>query len=77
MVGRGVLRPGLTVLAGDEPVGFTTSGTFSPTLQVGIALALIDSAAGIDDGQHVTVDLRGRAAECQVVSLPFVAANTR
>ncbi len=77
MVGRGVLRPGLTVLAGDEPVGVTTSGTFSPTLQVGIALALIDSAAGIDDGQHVTVDLRGRAAECQVVSLPFVAANTR
>ncbi|MEI7716286.1 MAG: glycine cleavage system aminomethyltransferase GcvT [Mycobacterium sp.] len=77
MVGRGVLRPGLTVLAGDEPVGVTTSGTFSPTLQIGIALALIDARAGIDDGQHVTVDLRGRAAECQVVSLPFVAANTR
>ena len=36
MVGRGVLRPGLTVLAGDTPVGVTTSGTFSPTLQVGI-----------------------------------------
>ena len=26
MVGRGVLRPGLTVLAGDTPVGVTTSG---------------------------------------------------
>ena len=45
MVGRGVLRPGLTVLAGDTPVGVTTSGTFSPTLQVGIALALIDTDA--------------------------------
>ncbi len=77
MVGRGVLRPGLTVLAGDKPVGVTTSGTFSPTLQVGIGLALIDSGAGIDDGQHITVDLRGRPVECEVVRPPFVAANTR
>ncbi len=77
MVGRGVLRPGLTVLAGNNPVGVTTSGTFSPTLQVGIGLALIDAGAGIDDGQHITVDLRGRAVECEVVSPPFVAAKTR
>ncbi|EFG78055.1 aminomethyltransferase [Mycobacterium parascrofulaceum ATCC BAA-614] len=77
MVGRGVLRPGLTVLAGETPVGVTTSGTFSPTLQVGIALALIDADAGIEDGQRVTVDIRGRAAECEVVRPPFVQAKTR
>src|SRR6202451_3481321 len=64
MVGRGVLRPGLTVLAGNAPVGVTTSGTFSPTLQVGIALALIDTDAGVEDGQQITVDVRGRAVEC-------------
>src|SRR5262249_9142837 len=46
MVGRGVLRPGLTVASGDTPVGLTTSGTFSPTLQRGIGLALIDTSAG-------------------------------
>jgi aminomethyltransferase len=77
MVGRGVLRPGLTVLAGDTHVGVTTSGTFSPTLQVGIGLALIDTDAGIDDGQRVTVDVRGRAVECEVVRPPFVAVKTR
>ncbi|MBW0014777.1 glycine cleavage system aminomethyltransferase GcvT [Mycobacterium sp.] len=77
MVGRGVLRPGLTVLAGDAAIGITTSGTFSPTLQVGIGLALIDTDAGIDDGRHVTVDVRGRAVECEVVRPPFVAAKTR
>jgi aminomethyltransferase len=77
MVGRGVLRAGLTVLAGDTPVGVTTSGTFSPTLQAGIALALIDTDAGIEDGQEVTVDVRGRAAACEVVRPPFVAAKTR
>jgi aminomethyltransferase len=77
MVGRGVLRPGLTVLAKDTPVGITTSGTFSPTLQVGIALALIDTDAEVEDGQHITVDVRGRAAECEVVRPPFVAVKTR
>ena len=77
MVGRGVLRPGLTVLDGDAPIGVTTSGTFSPTLQVGIGLALIDTDAGIDDGRQITVDVRGRAAECEVVRPPFVAVKTR
>ncbi|AKN16825.1 glycine cleavage system aminomethyltransferase T [Mycobacterium haemophilum DSM 44634] len=77
MVGRGVLRPGLTVRAGDTPVGVTTSGTFSPTLQVGIALALIDSAAAVADGQQIIVDVRGRAVECEVVRPPFVEVKTR
>lgn len=77
MVGRGVLRPGLTVLTGSTPVGVTTSGTFSPTLQIGIALALIDTDAGVEDGQQITVDVRGRAVECEVVRPPFVEAKTR
>lgn len=76
-VGRGVLRPELTVFEGARQVGVTTSGTFSPTLQTGIALALIDTAAGIADGHRVTVDVRGRALECEVVPLPFVEAKTR
>ncbi|WP_297699439.1 glycine cleavage system aminomethyltransferase GcvT [Mycobacterium sp.] len=77
MLGRGVLRAGQTVLAGDTPVGVTTSGTFSPTLQAGIALALIDTDAGVEDGQQITVDLRGRPAACEVVRPPFVAVKTR
>src|SRR5580693_4875792 len=81
MVGRGVLRPGLAVRAGDTPqdrkVGVTTSGTFSPTLQVGIGLALVDTDAGIEDGQRITVDMRGRAVECEVVRPPFVDVKTR
>ncbi|KUI42979.1 glycine cleavage system protein T [Mycobacterium sp. GA-1199] len=76
-VGRGVLRADFTVLDGDRPVGLTTSGTFSPTLKVGIGLALIDTAADIADGDRVTVDVRGRAIECEVVKPPFVAAKTR
>jgi aminomethyltransferase len=77
MVGRGVLRPGLAVRAGETEVGVTTSGTFSPTLQVGIGLALIDTDAGVEDGQRITVDVRGRAVECEVVRPPFVDVKTR
>jgi aminomethyltransferase len=76
-VGRGVLRADLTVLDGDRQVGATTSGTFSPTLKVGIGLAFIDADAGITDGDRVSVDVRGRAVECEVVKPPFVAAKTR
>lgn len=76
-VGRGVLRADLTVLDGDRPVGVTTSGTFSPTLKVGIGLALIDTVADIADGARVAVDVRGRALECEVVLPPFVRARTR
>ncbi len=73
--GRGVLRPDLTVLADGQPIGVTTSGTFSPTLKTGIALALLDTAAQIPDGASVVVDVRGREIECEVVKPPFVDVN--
>jgi aminomethyltransferase len=76
-VGRGVLRPDLTVFDGDTAVGVTTSGTFSPSLKTGIALALIDTAHDIADGARVEVDVRGRRVECEVLKPPFVTAKTR
>src|SRR5918997_888166 len=59
--GRGIPRPGMVVLdAAGERVGEVTSGTFSPTLRTGIALALIDAAAGVAAGSALAVDVRGR-----------------
>jgi aminomethyltransferase len=76
--GRGVPRPGMAVLGADAtPVGTTTSGTFSPTLRTGIALALIDTAAGVKLGDTVAVDVRGRVLECTVVRPPFVPSHVR
>lgn len=74
---RGVLRQGQAVLRDGAAVGETTSGTFSPTLKVGIALALLDSSAGLVAGDEVTVDVRGRALRCEVVAPPFVPLHTR
>ncbi|MGA9871825.1 MAG: glycine cleavage system aminomethyltransferase GcvT [Rhodococcus sp. (in: high G+C Gram-positive bacteria)] len=74
---RGVLRQGQTVQRDGQPIGVTTSGTFSPSLGVGIALALVDSAAGVAPGDAVEVDVRGRALRCEIVAPPFVSANTK
>lgn len=76
-VGRGVPRAEMTVARGSDPVGVVTSGTFSPTLGAGVALALLDTAAGVADGDLVSVDVRGRALECEVVKPPFVDVKTR
>ena len=67
----------MDVLAGGERVGVITSGTFSPTLRTGIALALIDSAAGVGLDDAVTVDVRGRELACTVVKPPFVPSHVR
>ncbi|MCP2278819.1 glycine cleavage system aminomethyltransferase GcvT [Nocardia amikacinitolerans] len=73
---RGVLRQGQSVLRDGEPVGETTSGTFSPTLKVGIALALLETDADLQPGEEVEVDVRGRRLRCEVVKPPFVQART-
>lgn len=75
--GRGVPRAGMAVLVDGKRVGTTTSGTFSPTLRTGIALALVDTAAGVGIDDAVTVDVRGRALEATVVKPPFVPSHVR
>ena len=76
--GRGVPRAGMAVLGTDgTAVGVTTSGTFSPTLKAGIALALIDSTAGVTEGSELSVDVRGRPQAVEVVKPPFVPSHVR
>ena len=76
-IGRGVPRADCEVRTADGTVvGLCTSGTFSPTLKEGIALALIDTAPGLADGDHVIVDVRGRDLECELVAPPFVQTST-
>jgi len=75
--GRGVPRADCTVHleAGGPAIGVCTSGTFSPTLKQGIALAFIDVASGVKKGDEVVVDVRGRALNCTVVLPPFVQTH--
>jgi aminomethyltransferase len=76
--GRGIPRPGMAVLAADgSAVGEVTSGTFSPTLRTGIALALLDTGSGVGEGDALAVDVRGRLQDVEVVRPPFVPSHVR
>lgn len=74
--GRGIPRSHMQVknLAG-QVVGETTSGTFSPTLQKGIALALLNSS--VVAGDQLVVDVRGRDLAVAVTKPPFVNSATK
>ena len=75
---RGIPRAHQAVVtAAGERVGETTSGTFSPTLGVGIALALLDTAAGVQPGDELAVDVRGRRLRVEVTKPPFVESHVR
>lgn len=73
--GRGVPRADCAVRLGDTQIGVVTSGTFSPTLKQGIALALLDTASGIAKGDQVILDVRGRDLPCEVIIPPFVPSH--
>jgi aminomethyltransferase len=56
-------------------LGEVTSGTFSPSLKVGIGIALLDSSVKI--GDQLIIDVRGRDSMVEVVKLPFMPSHVR
>ena len=60
------------VFAANERVGEVTSGTFSPTLRVGIALGYLAPRDRFRTGDEVEVDVRGRRGRAVVTKPPFV-----
>jgi len=73
---RTIPRAGMTVKSSaGEIYGEVTSGTFSPSLKHGIAIALVQATVKV--GDQLVVDVRGREGLVEVVKLPFVAAHVR
>lgn len=71
MEGPGIPRPGYRVLAAGADVGRVTSGTHSPSLRIGIALAYV-AKAHASEGTRLDVDIRGKARAARVVRPPFL-----
>jgi len=73
---RGIPRGHMQVKnAAGDLLGEVTSGTFSPTLKVGIGIALLSSNVKI--GDQLVIDVRGRDSLVEVVKLPFLASHVR
>ncbi|TVP58643.1 MAG: glycine cleavage system aminomethyltransferase GcvT [Gemmatimonadales bacterium] len=68
--GRGFPRPGYPVVSGGKRVGEVTSGTLSPSLGVGIALAYLPTGLASPDTE-VAVEIRDRAVPGTVTRPPF------
>ena len=67
-------RRDLPILAGGQPVGQVTSGTFSPTLQKPIAMGYVRPEFA-EPGTELQIDIRGRQEPARVVQLPFYRRN--
>ncbi len=65
-----IARQGSKLFVKDQEIGEVTSGTFSPTLEKTIAMALLDPSSSAV-GTQVSVDVRGRLEQAAVVPLPF------
>ncbi len=74
---RHIPRAHYPVFVGDQLVGEVTSGTFSPGLGTGIALAYMWPGDVVELGQEVEVDIRGRRGVATVVKPPFVDRSPR
>jgi len=71
VTGRGIPRHGYKVFsAGEEEIGFITSGTHSPSLKKSLGLALV-SAEHAKAGTELKVEIRNKLIDAVVVKTPF------
>jgi aminomethyltransferase len=70
--GKGVPRHGNEVLFDGKSVGTVTSGTFSPSLQVGLGLAYVEAAlVPKDAGKGLAIRIHDRLVPAAIQAPPF------
>lgn len=68
---RRAARAGAEVFVGDTKVGTVTSGQPSPTLGYPVAIALLETSAGLEAGVEVEVEIRNKRYPFTVTAMPF------
>jgi aminomethyltransferase len=68
--GKRIARQGCELFSGDNSLGSTTSGSFSPTLEKSIAMGYVRPEFSAP-GTAIDVDIRGKREPAKVVALPF------
>ncbi len=69
--GKTIARHGYAFARQGVPVGFVTSGTFSPSLHRGIAMGYVDSTVPPGE-EHLAVSIRGNNVPVMVTAIPFL-----
>ena len=76
MLDRNVPRHGCRVTKGGRPIGKITSGTYSFSLNQGVAMAMVQ-AAYCRVGQGVGVEIRGHTSPAEIIKTPFYRGSVR
>jgi aminomethyltransferase len=74
--GAGIPRQGNPVVVGDERVGEVTSGSFSPSLEIGVGMAYVRADLA-EPGTEVEIDVRGKRRAARIASKPLYSSPTR
>jgi aminomethyltransferase len=76
MTEPGIPRAGQDVLIDGRPAGVVTSGTLSPSLDVGIGMAYLPAPAS-SPGTDIVIDVRGKPKSARTARRPLVATTPR
>lgn len=68
MTGKGIPRHGSLIRASGLEAGVVTSGNYSPSLRIGIALGYLKTGTGTED---ITIEVHGKRFGARVAEYPF------
>ena len=74
ITGAGIPRQGNRIVAEDEDVGEVTSGTMSPSLEVGIGMGYLRSDLA-EPGTAIEIDVRGKRRPAEIRERPLYAKD--
>jgi aminomethyltransferase len=68
-------RHGYEIQSESGRIGHVTSGTFSPTLEVGIGMGYVEASRAVENNE-VFINIRGKRAPAHVAKLPFTESHS-
>ena len=74
ITGAGIPRQGNLIVVGDQDVGEVTSGTMSPSLEVGIGMGYVRSDLA-EPGTAIEIDVRGKSRPAEIRERPLYAKD--
>jgi aminomethyltransferase len=74
VTGAGIPRQGNPILSGGERIGEVTSGTLSPSLEVGIGMGYIRADLA-EPGTKIEVDVRGKRRPAEIRERPLYSRD--
>jgi aminomethyltransferase len=74
MTGPGIPRQGNPIVSGDARIGEVTSGTLSPSLEVGIGMGYV-RAGMAEAGTEIEIDVRGKRRPAEIRERPLYSKD--